>query len=141
MHGLIFETSICYWQDQPDIFPTSSMGVKGVEMLPKPSSSPPCFSSQLSVLSRLDSDIRLSFLSGNCATSQVRTRRSHGHHDPLRLDTASEYTSQLSLTPENLRRRPTPHGRTTPYIGKSCTAQPCYLSPGTKVKTTYDFEF
>jgi hypothetical protein len=21
MHGLIFETSICYWQDQPDIFP------------------------------------------------------------------------------------------------------------------------
>ena len=22
MHGLIFETSICYWQDQPDIFPT-----------------------------------------------------------------------------------------------------------------------
>ena len=22
MHGLIFETSICYWQDQPDIYPT-----------------------------------------------------------------------------------------------------------------------
>ena len=21
MHGLIFETSICYWQDQPDIYP------------------------------------------------------------------------------------------------------------------------
>ena len=93
MHGLIFETSICYWQDQPDIYPIR----KSTGSFRKETSRPRI--SNIIPTPRLPQTrqpTKFPVSPGSTLRDWVDSERrhTHGQSNPLWSYTAQAYTSQ-----------------------------------------------
>ena len=109
MHGLIFETSICYWQDQPDIFPFTKRREAGLSrhiLPPFPTRHlhvclcPRCLSHGACHRTSFQSN------SHSARTLLGNPIPRTDNRNPLRLNTGREYTSQpYTRNPLSLSRR------------------------------------